>query len=240
MSRTGTVGIVGGMSWHATALYYRRLNAASEARWGQGRTVPSVVVTVRFADLLATADRDDWTAVADAIADASHACVAGGADVVPPAAFTVHLADRAVARAGIPLLHTGDALAARASADGVVRVGLIGTRPMLRGGRIADRLEARGLVVLRPEAAQAALDTAVGRDLAAGRPTEAACRALDAAIAEVAELGAEAAVLACTELPLLLPRAAVLPLVDGVDVHVAAALDHVTGFGTPDRPGGEA
>lgn len=228
--RTAKVGLVGGMSWHSSALYYERLNAGSEARFGPHGNVESVLVTVRFRDLLEKADRDDWDAVAVAITAAAQQAERAEADLVLLTAFTAHFAADAVAAGiGVPLLHAGDALAAEARRRGFTRIGLLGTAATLKSGAVAARLAAAGVETVVPADKQANdLDLVIREDLTLGTVSERAGQALDHAVADLAARGAEAVMLACTELPLLLPRPSILPLIDGVDAHIAFALDACT------------
>lgn len=212
------------MSWHSSALYYQRLNTAAERRWGPGRTPESVLVTLPFTELQASGLRGDWDAVTRRIVGAARCCAAAGAALVLLTAFTGHVAADAVARTlDVPLLHAGDALAL---ATGESPVGLLGTAATLSAGLIEARLADRGISVLQPDAETgAALDKAIHGDLAAGRTTPAAQSALEKAAVALADRGARSLALACTELPLLSTASLPLPVVDGVDAHVAAALD---------------
>lgn len=221
------IGLVGGMSWHSSALYYARLNRAAEARFGPHANVESVLVTLRFSDLLAAADRGDWEAVSQIVVAAAARAERAGAGLVLLTAFTAHFAaDDAQAALGVPLLHAGDALAAACRRDGHARVGLLGTAATLGAGEIARRLEAGGVEVVLPgEKETSALDRVIRTDLTRGEVSAEAGEAFDRAVAALEQEGAEAVALACTELPLLLPREASLPMIDGVDAHVRSALD---------------
>jgi len=218
------IGLVGGMSWHSSTLYYRRLNTLAEQRWGAGVTPRSVLVTLPFAQLQEWGRNGEWERVTDSIVGAARDCVAAGAGIVLLTAFTAHVAAPAVAEAiDVPLLHAGDALAAAVPGG---PVGLLGTAAMLEAGHVSDRLTASGHGVLIPGAgARAALDDAIQHDLAQGRITDAAQAALDVAAADLTAQGAGCLALACTELPLLAPSRLPLPVIDGVDAHVLAALD---------------
>jgi len=230
--RPAKIGLVGGMSWHSSALYYARLNAAAEARFGPHANLESVLVTVRFRDLLDRAGRGDWAAVEAAIVGAARHAERAGAEAILLTAFTAHFAAGAVAAAiDGPLLHAGDALAVECRSRGVRRVGLLGTAATLEAGVIAARLAANGIEALLPAAeTAAAIDRVIREELTLGHASDAAGAALDRAVAALAGQGAEAVALACTELPLLLPRPSPLPLIDGVDAHVALALDACTTF----------
>ncbi|MCC5968655.1 MAG: aspartate/glutamate racemase family protein [Pararhodobacter sp.] len=219
-----TIGLVGGMSWHSSALYYRRLNALAERRWGPGVTPRSVLVTLPFADLQEAGGRGNWDLVTDQIVSAARDCVASGADLILLTAFTAHVAAPAVAAAiSVPLLHAGDALAAAVPHG---PVGLLGTAATLEADHVRERLLARGHVVLTPGAVfRTALDQAIQRDLAQGRITPGAQAALAAAAADLVSQGAASLALACTELPLLALDQLPLPAIDGVEAHVAAALN---------------
>jgi len=219
-----TLGLVGGMSWHSSALYYRRLNTLAEDRWGPGMTPRSILVTLPFAPLQAAGSRGEWDRVTDQIIRAARDCVAGGAGLVLLTAFTAHIAAPAVAAAiQVPLLHAGDALATAVPQG---PVGLLGTAATLEGGHVRDRLLARGHRVLIPGAVtRTALDRAIQRDLAQGRVTPGAQAALAAAAADLAAQGAASLALACTELPLLVLDQLPLPVIDGVKAHVTAVLN---------------
>lgn len=217
------------MSWHATALYYRHLNELSEARHGPRGNAESVLVTLSFAPLFEAVVAGDEAAAIRRIADVARQVEAGGAGCVLLTAFTAHFAAEAVSQTvSIPLLHAGDALAAESRARGYGRVGLLGTGFTLRAGHVAARVEDAGVeVVLPPDDLAEEIDTIILGELTEGIVSESAGEALDRAVASLAERGADAVALACTELPLLSPRPTPVPLIDGVKAHVLYALDRM-------------
>lgn len=222
------LGLVGGMSWHASALYYQRINDEAERRYGAGATVESVLFTVRFIDLLAAAQADNWDAVNRQIVRGAGRCTDAGADLVMITAFTGHSAAQAVeASLATPLVHAGDALADAALPG--QRVGLLGTEFMLEAGVIKARLRKRGFGVVQAHAPVASrLNEVILGDLTQGNISSAARGALDDAINDVADQGADKVLLACTELPLLIENEPANDrLVDGVTAHVNAALDQM-------------
>lgn len=219
--QTRRLGLVGGMSWHSTALYYSRLNRAMADAAGPHRNACGLVATLDYAALLAAADAGDWRAVQGPIVDAAWEMASAGCDVIALTAVTAHLfhaeVTAAVPSAIVP--HVLDAAAARVAGR---RVGLLGTSITCGAGFAAARLG--GDVVVPDPDDQAGLDRLIqgtltaGGDPAAGRPQ------LRAAIAALARRGAEAVVLACTELPLLLPLGDTpVPVLDAVALHV----DHI-------------
>lgn len=221
------VGMVGGMSWHSTALYYRLLNQMSEERYGSHMNADCILVSLPFKPLIENMRRGHDSQVANEIAAAAQRAEQAGASSVMLTAFTAHFAVDTVRRTiTIPLHDAADALACTCSQDGFRQIGLLGTASTLSAGHVADRLEAHGLkVILPPRDMAASIDTVIAEDLTRGAVTPRAAATLDQAVTALAEDGAEAVALACTELPLLLPRPAPVPLINGVRAHVAHVLN---------------
>jgi aspartate racemase len=216
--QTRRLGLVGGMSWHSTSLYYGRLNRAMAAAAGPHRNARGLVATLDYAALLAAAEAGDWPAVRAPIIDAAREMAMAGCGVIALTAVTAHLfhAEVVAAVPGAIVPHVLDAAAAQLAGR---RIGLLGTSITCGSGFAAARLGG-DVVVLDPDG-QAALDhliqgvLTVDGDPAAARPQ--LLRAIDA----LAARGAEAVVLACTELPLLLPLGATpVPVLDAVALHV--------------------
>lgn len=221
------LGIVGGMSWHSTVHYYRTLNLLSEARNGVHMNADCLIASLSFGPLLARVEAEGTDAASTVIAEAALGLERAGAGSVILAAFTAHFAaERLRAVLSVPFVDAGEALARTCRARGFRRVGLLGTARMTGAGHIAASLRRGGIEVLAPPAAEAgALDRAIAEDLTLRGATPEAGAALDRAVAALARAGADAAALACTELPLLLPRPnAPIPLIDGVESHLDLAL----------------
>jgi aspartate racemase len=221
------IGLVGGMSWRSTALYHQRLNEASERRFGAHANTESVIVSLRYDRLLAAGHAGDWSAVADAIAAALDRAAAAGATLGLLAAVTPHrIFDRIAAASAIPLLHVLDPAIAALASNGTRRVGLMGTSYTLAAEAFADRFAAAGIDVVLPDAdARAALDRMIQDELTQGVITESA-RTCAARIASgLASRGADAVLLACTELPMLdWSAAGQVAVMDAVALHAEAAI----------------
>jgi len=220
-------GLVGGMGWPSTALYYRRLNEAVAERLGGHHNAASLLHTLDFAPLLAAAQADDpsWT---ETVAAAAAGLERGGAAFVALTSVTGHLAaETCERRLRVPFLHIADAVADAALEAGAARVGLLGTRLALASPAVVPRLEARGLSIVIPEPSAAeAVDTIILRELTQGRfPAGSRARVQDEAVA-LRRRGADLVALACTELPLLVSaRDLGTPALDAVEVHVARMRD---------------
>ena len=222
------IGIVGGLSWEATALYYGLLNEAAARALGEHHNARSVILSVDFAEALACANAGDWDGLATLLIDAARRLCAAGADVVLLGANTAHIvAEQVAAAIDVPLLHIADVAGEAVQALGVRHVGLIGTKFTLESPIYADRLRQRfGLTVSVPDAAgRAELQHIIIDELTLGRIEQRSRARCETIIGQLRDAGAEAIVVACTELPLLLREEdSALPLLDTTALHVEAAL----------------
>jgi aspartate racemase len=222
------IGIVGGLSWEATALYYRLLNEATARVLGEHHNARSVIVSVDFAEALALANQGDWDGLAVLLIDAARRIRDAGAGMVLLSANTAHIvADQVAAAIDVPLLHIADVAGTAAQARGFHRVGLIGTRFTLESPIFAARLRERsGLEVIAPDATgRDDLQRIIVDELTIGRIEPQSRRQCAAIMRQLQDQGAEAIIVACTELPLLIqPDDSSLPLLDTTALHVEAAL----------------
>ena len=222
------IGIVGGLSWEATALYYRLLNEATARALGEHHNARSVIVSVDFAEALALANAGDWDGLAVLLIDAAERLRDASAEMVLLSANTAHIvAEQVAAAVDLPLLHIADVAGAAARAQGFQRVGLIGTRFTLESPVYAERLRGRaGLTVITPDAGgRNELQRMIVDELTVGRVEPRSRDACVAIIQQLRDQGAEAIIVACTELPLLIQQEHVpLPLLDTTALHVEAAL----------------
>ncbi|MBD9371451.1 amino acid racemase [Rhizobium sp. ARZ01] len=223
------IGLIGGMSWESSALYYRLLNLAAHRRLGGHHNARSVLVTLDFDALNRMAAEGRWDEVADLIIDAGRRLEGAGAAFAMITAVSGHaVADRVEAALRLPLLHIADPVGEAVRAKGLTRLGLLGTRYTMEMGFFSARLRDKfGLVVLVPPQKQRdALHRIIVEELTLGRITEEARETLLSMAGDLAGQGTEALAVACTELPLVAgmedyPVAAF----DVVQLHVEAALD---------------
>lgn len=223
------IGILGGSSDQATAEYYRRLNAAVNARLGGWNTAELLISSMNFALAEAWVRSEDWIAAARYLTERAEALERAGADLVLCVSNTLHrVADEFTARLRVPFLHIVDPTAAAIRAAGLRRVGLLGTKPVMSTDYIKRRYAERfGVEVLVPSAAeQDALDRIIFDELCRGRfPAESKARYLANVDALVAA-GASGVILGCTEIPLLIGQhdRPGVPMFDTVALHVEAAV----------------
>ena len=223
-----TIGLIGGMSWESTASYYRLINQAVQARLGGLHSAPLILHSVDFAGIEQLQRAGDWDAAGDQLAQAARGLQAAGAEVLLICANTMHKVAPAIASAvDIPLLHVVDATAAAVRRTGARRVGLLGTRFTMEQPFYVERLQQQGLDVLLPDADDRALVHRVIYDeLCAGIVHAPSRRAYLDIVRGLADAGAQAVVLGCTEIGLLIrEEQSPVPLLDTTTLHAQAAVE---------------
>ena len=223
-----TIGLLGGMSWESTALYYRWINEGVRARLGSLHSAEIVMVSVDFQPIETLQARGDWAAAGRRLAAAARQVEAGGADLLLLCTNTMHkVAPEIQAAIEIPLLHLADATAARIRAAGLERVGLLGTRFTMEQDFYRERLAAHGLEVLVPSAADRGLVHQIIYDeLVLGTVRDASRRAYLRIIQELQQAGAQGVIEGCTEIVMLVQQAHTsVPLFDTTAIHAAAAVE---------------
>jgi aspartate racemase len=223
-----TIGLIGGMSWESTAVYYRDLNLGVGERLG-GLSSPRLVLsTVDFAELTELEDAERWPQIGELLADAARGVERAGADFLLLCTTTFHkVADQVEAAVELPLLHLGDVVAEEVVRNGVSTVGFIGTTVAMSDGFFAERLARHGLETVMPDPRHHdLLNSAIYDELVHGRVEDATRRRVLAVIEELWDAGVGGVLLGCTELELLIKQAdAELPVYPCTTLHVNAALD---------------
>ena len=222
-----TIGVIGGMSWESTAVYYRRLNEEIKSALGGLHSAKLVLYSVDFHEIECMQTSGDWHSAGDMLAAAARSLESAGADIIVLATNTMHKVAAAIEGAvRIPLLHIADATGAAIRAAGFTRVGLLGTRFVMEEPFYAQRLRNRfGIDAIVPEEqARKLVNRVIYDELCLGRICDESRVEYRKIIAELVARGAQAVVLGCTEIPLLVGAAdASVPLFDTTDLHVRAA-----------------
>ena len=229
-----TLGILGGMSWESTQHLYALINRSVAARLGGLHSAQLLLHSVDFAPIAAMQSAGEWAEAAAVLGAAGAGLKRAGAEALLIATNTMHLVATEVERAaGLPVLHIVDATAEALRAAGVRRAGLLATRFTMEQGFYRDRMRERfGIEVVTPdEAGRAEVHRLIYEELCRGRFEPASRELLRAQVAALAERGAQAVILGCTELGLLLPAGseAALPLFDSTDLQAGAAVDWMLG-----------
>jgi len=223
-----TIGLLGGMSWESTALYYRQINEAVKALRGGLHSARIILYSVDFHVIEQLQQRGDWDRAQALLGAAALALRHAGADFLVLCTNTMHkVAPGIEAAAGIPLLHIADATATAIRSAGHSTVGLLGTRFTMEQAFYRERLsQAHGLQVLVPdEADRLTVHRIIYEELCLGRVVASSHAAYRRIIADLEARGAQALILGCTEVTLLVDaRDANVPVFDTTAIHAAAAV----------------
>ena len=223
-----TLGVLGGMSWESTAVYYRLFNQGVRARLGGQHSAKLLLASVDFAEIVARQQAGDWHGAGQQLAELAAGLQNAGADAILIATNTMHkVAEQVQAAIDVPLLHIGDVVADALLAAGVHRAGLLGTRYTMEQPFLIDHLRQRGLDILVPDAdARADVHRIIFDELCQGEVRNVSRETYQRIIQQLAADGAQAVILGCTEICLLLsPNDACLPLYDTAALHVDAGLN---------------
>jgi aspartate racemase len=223
-----TIGLIGGMSWESTLPYYRLLNETVRDQLGGLHSARLVLYSVDFHDIERLQHAGDWVGAGARMADAARALQSAGADFIVLCTNTMHKVAPAIeAAVAIPLLHIADATAVAIKSDGLQRVGLLGTRFTMEQAFYRERLERRGIDVLVPgEADREIVHRIIYDELCLGQIREDSRAQYRRIIAGLVDDGAQAVILGCTEIALLVGSAdAPVPLFDTTRIHALAAVE---------------
>ncbi len=222
-----TIGLLGGMSWESSQSYYRLLNEGIKRRLGGLHSARVILYSVDFAEIEALQHQGDWESTANILAEAARSTEAAGADFLMIGTNTMHKVAPEIAEAiNIPLLHIADATAEALQNDGVNRVGLLGTRFTMEQAFYRSRLEQAGIEVLVPnEAERNDIHRIIYEELCRGQVLPGSRDNYLATIDSLAHRGAQAVILGCTEIGLLVrPSDTSVPLYDTTEIHADAAV----------------
>ena len=234
---TKVIGLIGGMSWESSAEYYRLINRAVRDKLGSLRSAQILMFSVDFGPIERAQHEGRWIELGEMLAAAARRLQAGGADCVLLCTNTMHKVAHAIEGAvSIPFLHIADPVGNAAKAKGWKKLGLLGTAFTMEQDFISGRLSERfGLEVLTPPAEdRAVVHRVIYEELGTGIIREESLNAYRRIVAGLAARGAEAVVLGCTEISLLIRQEHTeVPLLDTTTLHAAAAVEFALPSGGP-------
>lgn len=224
------LGMIGGMSAESTVPYYRQINAHVAARLGGLHSAPLLIYSVDFAEVAQLQAQDRWDDAGQLLAACARALCGAGAQGLILCTNTMHKVAPAIeAAVDVPFLHIADVVAQAIRASGLREVGLLGTRFTMEQAFYRERLQQHGVAVRVPgEADRELVHRVIFEELCKGRIEASSRHAFREVIARLADQGAEAVVLGCTEIGLLIgPEDSPLPLFDTTALHARAAAEFV-------------
>jgi len=225
-------GLIGGMSWVSTGMYYKWINKAVTKQAGPMVSAPLLIESLNFAELYGLTKEDEWDRAADILTDSAKRLEGAGAQAIAIAANSMHrVYDQVADAVDIPVLHIADAVGERMKQAGVTDAALIGTRNVMTESFYRRKLVSHGIDLLPPEMTHVDRVNAIIYDeLMQGKASRDAERFFRTMITNLEKDGAKAIVLACTELDMVIDvDANVLPIFDSARIHSQAVVDWMMG-----------
>ena len=222
-----TIGLLGGMSWESTELYYRLINEETKRRLGGLHSAPIAMVSVDFHEIEDYQRQGDWDAAAEVLAGKARQIEMAGAEFLLICTNTMHrVAEEVQSAINIPLLHLADATATRINQTGTKTVGLLGTKFTMEQDFYKNRLEQQGITVLVPnESDRAIVHQVIYDELCLGDVRDSSRSEYLRIIEELSARGAEGVIEGCTEIVMLVQQKHTsVPLFDTTSIHAQEAV----------------
>ena len=227
-----TIGLIGGMSWESTALYYKLINERVRDRMGKLHSAPLLMYSYDFQGIKEMQYAGRWDEAAASLAEVAQRLERAGARAIVLCTNTMHkLAPEIVSGVTVPFIHIGDATAQRIRSKGHRRVGLLGTKFTMEERFYVDRLRAHDLDVLVPPAdARADVNRIIYDELCLGNVAADSRRRYREVMAALVAAGAECIILGCTEITMLVgPDDTSVETFDTTAIHAETAADFAIG-----------
>lgn len=223
-----TIGMIGGMSWESTVSYYRAINRGIGQRLGGLHSAKQILVSVDFAEIEALQQSGDWVTASKILIDAAKSLELAGADGLIICTNTMHkVANEVETQISIPLLHIADSTADALKRDGIKKVGLLGTGFTMEQDFYKDRLAAHGLeVAIPPRSQREMIHHVIYQELCQGIIEPHSKQAYLKVVDGLVSAGAQAVILGCTEIGLLIQTADTsIALYDTTKIHADSAIE---------------
>ncbi len=218
------------MSWESTALYYRLINQDVKQRCGGLHSAPLILHSVDFTGIAELQHNNDWHTLSDTLCSIAKKLEQAGAEALMICTNTMHKVAKDITNVvQIPVLHIGDAILAACHAQSITKVGLLGTAFTMEQPFLKAYLSDGGLDVLVPdESGRQTVHNVIYDELCQGKVFDASRAQYQQIIESLKERGAQAVILGCTEIGLLIAQRDVsLPVLDTTELHAKLAVDFI-------------
>ncbi len=226
------LGLIGGMSWYSTELYYARINKQVLRRTNGTCNAPLLIESLNFCDVGKASTAQEWAHVAEVLIASAQRLEQAGATALLIGANSMHkVFDDVAAAVDIPLIHIADAVGEKMKADALPSAALLGTANVMAENWYRQRLVKHGVSLLPAEMDDVSdLDRIIYQELMHGVVKRDSERTLKTIITEIDQQGIKAVVLGCTELSMIVDtKANVLPIYDSTEIHADAGVDWILG-----------
>jgi len=223
-----TIGMIGGMSWESSQIYYQRANQLIKEKLGGLHSAKVILLSVDFAEIAALQSTGQWDKAEKIMAQAAYSLQLAGADLIILCTNTMHkLAAEIEAKIQIPFLHIADATAAAIKTASLKKIALLGTKFTMEQDFYRGRLSSlHQLEVITPnEAGRNRVHDIIYQELCHGLVKESSKQEYIAIINQLIEQGAEGVIMGCTEITMLIQQQNVdIPIFDTTELHIRYAI----------------
>lgn len=217
-----TIGLLGGMSWESTALYYQIINETVKEKLGGLHSAKILLYSVDFAEIEEYQAKGEWEKSAAVLSEAAKNLEAAGADMLALCTNTMHkIAPQIVSRSKIPFIHIADTTAKVLQDQGITKVGLLGTKYTMTQNFYKQKLVDAGIDVIIPNKTDVeCVNQVIYEELCLGIISEESKQKYLRIMDSLAKQGAQGVILGCTEIGLLIQQADTpLPVFDTTKIH---------------------
>lgn len=226
------LGLIGGMSWLSTRTYYEHINRLVQLAKGKQASAPLLIESLDFSELVRLSGQADWDRASAVLCESAVRLEAAGATALIIGANSMHkVYDAVAASVSVPIIHIADCVGTRMAERNVKRAALIGSGNVMNEDFYRERLIAHDIALLPPTRDDAAaLDRIIYDELLLGKASRQSEREVKTIIVHFEKAGAQAIVLGCTELEMIVDvDANVLPIYDCTRIHAEAAARWILG-----------
>ena len=221
------LGIIGGMIWASSLLYYKSINLSFNKKRGGQHSAPLLLRNLDFQPIVKAQAKNDWQQAGQILAHAAKQLEQAGCGAVMIASNTMHLVqDDVTAAVSVPLLNIFDCTAAAIKGSGRSRVGLLGTRYTMSNPFFIEQYKKRGIEVMVPaDEDRVEVNRIIFEELIKNEVRPASRKLYEQVVANLSTAGAQGVILGCTEISLLLNQAGTVPLFDTTEIHAQMGVD---------------
>ncbi len=227
-----TLGLIGGMSWASTELYYRQINKGVQRRAGGMCSAPLIIDSLNFCDLARITTPEQWDHAATTLITSAQRLETAGATAILICANSMHkVYEKIAASVSIPIIHIVDSIGTQMKLDGMTSAALVGTSNVMAEPWYRQRLVSHGINLAPNDAVfSTKMDSIIYDELMFGRVNKASEREIKTMLTRYDQQDIDAVVLGCTELVMLVDtKANVLPVYDSTEWHAKSGVDWIMG-----------
>ncbi|WP_164116550.1 amino acid racemase [Sphingorhabdus sp. Alg239-R122] len=224
------LGLIGGLSWISTSSYYERINLQVRKRVSEMCSAPLAIESLNFCELSRLETAEQWGHASCTLQEAAKRLEGSGATAIVIAANSMHkVYDDVAGAVSVPILHIADCVGEKMKADGVKKAGLLGTRQVMTESFYRQRLIGHGISLIPPHMDRVdGINKTIYEELMLGKTSRDSERLMKTFITDIEKEGADAVILGCTELEMIINTDAnILPIYNGARIHADAAVDWI-------------